>query len=83
MGNKSGRQLAQQLLLEDPRLEVIYMSGYSAEVFGKDFTFDEDVNFITKPSQTHKLAQIVRNCLDAPIELKLKPRNELALSPAG
>ena len=61
----NGKDLAQRLLQENPKLKVIYMSGYSAEVVGKDFPFTEDVNFLTKPFPAQKLAQTIRNCLDA------------------
>jgi nitrogen-specific signal transduction histidine kinase len=60
----TGKDLAQHILREDPGLKVIYMSGYSAEVVGKDFPMKEGVNFLTKPYTAHKLAQAVRNCLD-------------------
>ena len=61
----TGKALAQRLLQENPKLKVIYMSGYSAEVVGKDFPMLEDVNFLTKPFPAQKLAQTIRNCLDA------------------
>jgi len=61
----SGKDLAQRLLRENPKLKVIYMSGYSAEVVGKDFPFTEDVNFLTKPFPAQKLAETIRDRLDA------------------
>jgi CheY-like chemotaxis protein len=61
----TGIDLAQRLLQENPKLKVIYMSGYSAEVVGKDFPFAEDVNFLTKPFPAQKLAQTIRDRLDA------------------
>jgi len=64
-GGMSGKDLAQCLLQENPKLKVIYMSGYSAEVVGKAFPFAEDVNFLTKPFPAQKLAQAVRDRLDA------------------
>jgi PAS domain S-box-containing protein len=63
----TGKDLAQRILQENPKLKVIYMSGYSAEVVGKDFPLKEGVNFLTKPFQASKLAQIVRESLDAKI----------------
>jgi two-component system cell cycle sensor histidine kinase/response regulator CckA len=60
----TGKDLAQRILQENPKMKVIYMSGYSAEVVGKDFPLKEGVNFLTKPFQALKLAQTVRNCLD-------------------
>jgi CheY-like chemotaxis protein len=60
----TGKDLAQRILQENPRLKVIYMSGYSAEVVGKDFPLKEGVNFLTKPFQAQKLAQTIRESLD-------------------
>jgi PAS domain S-box-containing protein len=61
----SGKDLAERIRGEDPGLKAIFMSGYSAEVVSKDFPMREGVNFLTKPFQAHKLAEAVRNCLDA------------------
>jgi two-component system cell cycle sensor histidine kinase/response regulator CckA len=61
----TGKDLAQRILQENPKLKVIYMSGYSAEVVGKDFPLKEGVNFLTKPFQASKLAQTIRNNLDS------------------
>jgi CheY-like chemotaxis protein len=63
----TGKVLAQRILQENPKLKVIYMSGYSAEVVGKDFPLREGHNFLTKPFQAFKLAQTVRKILDAEI----------------
>ncbi len=59
----TGKELAEQLLKEDPQLKVIFMSGYSAEVAGKDFPLKEGVNFLTKPFAAAKLAQTIRSVL--------------------
>jgi FixJ family two-component response regulator len=48
-------------------LKVIYASGYSANVANVDFPLEEGVNFLTKPFQAQKLAQTVRQNLDANI----------------
>ncbi len=63
-GGMTGRDLAQHLLQEYPELKVIYMSGFSAEVVGKDFPLKEGGNFLTKPFQALKLAQTIRDSLD-------------------
>ena len=62
----TGRELGQRLLKENPKLKVIYMSGYSADIVAKDFPLQEGVNFLTKPFETQKLAQTIRQSLDAP-----------------
>jgi CheY-like chemotaxis protein len=61
----SGRELGQRLLQENPKLKVIYMSGYSTDIVAKDFPLSVDVNFLTKPFPTQKLAQLIRDRLDA------------------
>jgi signal transduction histidine kinase/DNA-binding response OmpR family regulator len=63
-GGMTGMDLAGRLLQENPKLKVIYTSGYSAEVAGKNCPLEEGVNFLTKPFAARKLAQVVRNCLD-------------------
>jgi nitrogen-specific signal transduction histidine kinase/FixJ family two-component response regulator len=63
-GGITGIDLAARLLKQNPKLNVIYASGYSAEIIGKDFQLEEGVNFLTKPFQMQKLAVTVRNCLD-------------------
>jgi CheY-like chemotaxis protein len=60
----SGRQLAERLLAEDPGLKVIYTSGYSPGMAGKDIALLEGFNFLAKPYPPSRLAHIVRECLD-------------------
>ncbi len=60
----TGKELAGKLLKFNPKLKIIYTSGYSADVAGKDFPLTEGVNFLAKPFEAHKLAQTVRTCLD-------------------
>ena len=64
-GNLTGREVAQRLQAEDPRLKVIYTTGYSVDVLKMDTALKEGVNFIAKPYITEELAQIVRRCLDS------------------
>ena len=63
-GGMTGMDLGERLLKEKPELKVIYASGYSAEIAGKDFPLEEGVNFLTKPFSSRQLAQTVRNSLD-------------------
>jgi DNA-binding NtrC family response regulator len=62
----TGKVLGQRLLQENPKLKVIYMSGYSADLVAKDFPLEEGVNFLVKPFQVQQLAQILRQSLDQP-----------------
>jgi PAS domain S-box-containing protein len=63
-GGMTGRELAAQLLEQNPNVKVVYSSGYSAEIVGRDFSLKENVNFLTKPYEGEKLAQTIRNSLD-------------------
>jgi PAS domain S-box-containing protein len=60
----TGRELAGELLLLNPKLKVIYTSGYSVEFASKEYPLEEGVNFLAKPFEAHKLAQTIRDCLD-------------------
>jgi PAS domain S-box-containing protein len=60
----NGKELARRLLQENPKLKVIYASGYSADLADKDLLLQEGVNFLTKPFAAHQLAQTIRDCLD-------------------
>jgi signal transduction histidine kinase/DNA-binding response OmpR family regulator len=63
-GGLTGRELADQLLVQNPKLKVIYTSGYWAETAAHDFVLEEGVNFLSKPIESAKLAQTIRNRLD-------------------
>ena len=59
-GGINGRQLAERLLAENPRLPVIYMSGYSHDVVGNDFPLVDGRNYLAKPFDLLKLANTTR-----------------------
>jgi len=61
----NGRELAEKLWADRPKLKVIFTSGYSADVVGKDFVLRRGLNYLQKPYHPHKLAFTVRDCLDA------------------
>jgi signal transduction histidine kinase/CheY-like chemotaxis protein len=60
----NGRELAEKFWAERPRLKVIFTSGYSADVVGKDFVLRRGLNYLQKPYHPQKLAATVRDCLD-------------------
>jgi len=73
----TGQQLAEKLKAQNPALKVIYSSGYSADLVSEEgIDLCEGQNFLQKPYHPQKLAQTVRNCLDAAVE------NQLALAEA-
>ena len=61
----SGLQLADRLKTENAHLKVVFTTGYSAELLGKDFVLREGVNFLQKPFDPTHLTRAVRNCLDS------------------
>jgi DNA-binding NtrC family response regulator len=63
-GGLNGRELAEMLRQRSPRLKVIYMSGYSADVLGKEFVVQPGLDFLQKPYDADKLASVVRDSLD-------------------
>jgi len=65
-GGIMGSELAERLSSQSPRLKVIYTSGYSPGMAGKDVSLLEGRNFLPKPYSIGKLAHFVRECLDAP-----------------
>ncbi len=68
-GGMTGRELGEQLQNHVPGLKIIYTSGYSAELIGKDLGRDATM-FLAKPYRPHQLALLVRQCLD-----KKRPAN--------
>ena len=61
----NGRQLAELIWAEQPGLKVIFTSGYSADVVGKDWVLRRGFNYVQKPYHPRNLARAVRECLDA------------------
>jgi CheY-like chemotaxis protein len=60
----SGRELAERLQQEKPSLKIIYTSGYSPGMAGKDLALLEGFNFLAKPYPPARLIEVVRECLD-------------------
>jgi CheY-like chemotaxis protein len=61
----TGKDLSERILQENPKLKVIYVSGYIPEIAGTDLKLQQGVNFLPKPFQSPKLAKIIRDRLDA------------------
>ena len=63
----NGRQLAELLRGQIPALKVIFVSGYSLNVIGKDTDFlnRHDNFFLQKPYQVNVLINAIRQALDA------------------
>ncbi len=70
----TGRELAEKLRGERPNLPVIFLSGYSAEVAGKDTDLFQRPGswFLQKPCSSRTLLETVRHCLDSGVGQKLR-----------
>ncbi|HWD20012.1 MAG TPA: response regulator [Verrucomicrobiae bacterium] len=64
-GNMSGKELAERLKVENPRLKSIFTSGYSVEVMANDLGMKRGLNFLQKPYHPRALLKVVRDCLDS------------------
>jgi PAS domain S-box-containing protein len=69
----TGRKLAERLTHEDPRLRVIFTSGYTAGMPGADLDNVADGHFLPKPYRPATLLQVVRDCLDSPVPQSAAP----------
>ena len=63
----TGQKLASQLSAEDPRLKVIFTSGYAAGIPGTSLASIDEQNFLAKPYRPVTLLKVVRECLDRPL----------------
>jgi two-component system, cell cycle sensor histidine kinase and response regulator CckA len=63
-GGFTGRQLAERLRTDSPALRIIYTSGYSPGMAGRDLAVLKEDNFLAKPYRPATLLQMVRDCLD-------------------
>jgi PAS domain S-box-containing protein len=63
MPGMTGRELAGLLVQSRPRVKVIYMSGYSSDVIGKQGVIAPDVDYLPKPFTPAELSSKVREVL--------------------
>ena len=62
-GGMTGGELAVELKKRKPELKVIYASGYSSALTGKDFSQGDHI-FLAKPYQPVQVARLIRQTLD-------------------
>lgn len=65
MPEMNGKDLAADLLSQDPRLKCLFMSGYTADTIAQHGVLDGGVNFIQKPFSLPDLAIKVRQVIDS------------------
>jgi len=70
----SGVDLARQLLATQPRLKVVFTSGYTTNDVSQEMLIQTHASFLSKPYTHIELAKTIRDCLD---------RNNGAKTPAA
>ncbi len=65
MPQMGGKEMVQELKKNQPRLKVLYMSGYTANSIVHHGILDQGVAFIQKPFTPNSLARKVREVLDS------------------
>jgi len=68
MPDMNGRELAEQIQSENPKVRVVYMSGYSDDTISKHGVLYDDVEFIEKPFSAKDLGLKVRGVLNQGID---------------
>jgi len=63
MPEMNGRDLADRLLAIRPKMKLLFMSGYTANVIAHQGVLDKGVNFIQKPFSVKDIAARVREVL--------------------
>jgi CheY-like chemotaxis protein len=61
----SGQELAARLQKDNPQLPIIFTSGYSANVAGRQLSLQTGENFLQKPFPPEQLLETVRMSLDS------------------
>ena len=60
----SGRDLAQKLRVKNPKLKVLFTSGYSSEMVSQDVALGKDTSFLQKPYKPDFLLEVVRQIIE-------------------
>ncbi len=65
MPELDGRELAERLRESDPRMRVLFMSGYPADILSERGVVPGNVQFLQKPFDIATLARKIRDLLDS------------------
>ena len=65
MPQKNGKEVFKIMEQIKPGTKVIFISGYTADIFNKEEMFEEGINFLSKPLLHQELLVTVRTLLDA------------------
>jgi PAS domain S-box-containing protein len=64
MPHINGKELSDKITAFYPKMSVLYMSGYTADIIANKGVICDNTNFIQKPFESHALASKVRKVLD-------------------
>jgi DNA-binding NtrC family response regulator len=70
MPGMSGHDLARRIAGRNPKIRVLYMSGYTDNVIAYGGVLERGVSFLQKPFTPRVLASKVREVLDTPVLAK-------------
>ncbi|MBL9139305.1 MAG: response regulator [Verrucomicrobiales bacterium] len=62
-----GRELAARLQERNSSLRVVFTSGYSADIAGREFSLKAGQIFLPKPAAIDDISEAVRKCLASPV----------------
>lgn len=66
MPKKNGKEVYEEIRRLNPRIKVLFMSGYTANIIHKKGVLEEGLNFIPKPLSPDRLLRKVREVLLIP-----------------
>ena len=69
-GPVNGRTLATRAIEINPRIKVLFTSGYTENSIVHNNRLDPGVEFLSKPYDRERLAMKVRRILDGPLKKK-------------
>jgi YesN/AraC family two-component response regulator len=64
MPRKNGKELLDEIRKVKPGTKVVFISGYSADIFSQKGELEEGSEFIAKPFKKDELLQKIRTVLD-------------------
>lgn len=64
MPKKNGREAYEEIYRINPKLKVIFMSGYPSDLMGRNGPLSEGLIFLAKPISPAKFSKAVRDLLD-------------------
>jgi two-component system cell cycle sensor histidine kinase/response regulator CckA len=75
MPQMTGDELARRLRLNEPKLKILYLTGYSDRLFKDKVTLWEDEAFLDKPCGVKGLMEAVSLLLVGRVDASPKPRS--------